>query len=90
MFTWPDGRPVKDFRGSWDKVTKAAGVSILLHDFRRSAARNLIRSGVSQDVAKRVTGHKTDSMFSRYNIVAENDLAEAAVKLEARRKKVTE
>ena len=90
VFTWPDGRPVKDFRGSWDKVTKAAGVSILLHDFRRSAARNLIRSGVSQDVAKRVTGHKTDSMFSRYNIVAENDLAEAAVKLEARRKKVTE
>ncbi len=83
VFTWEDGSPVKDFRGSWTKMTKAAGVKILLHDFRRSAARNLIRSGVSQEVAKRITGHKTDSMFSRYNIVAENDLAEAAAKLEA-------
>lgn len=93
VFTWEDGSPVKDFRGSWAKMTKAAGVSVLLHDFRRSAARNLIRSGVSQDVAKRITGHKTDSMFSRYNIVAENDLAEAAAKLEVRRngrKTVTE
>ncbi|MGA8409092.1 MAG: site-specific integrase [Candidatus Acidiferrales bacterium] len=93
VFTWEDGSPVKDFRGSWTKMTKAAGVKILLHDFRRSAARNLIRSGVSQEVAKRITGHKTDSMFSRYNIVAENDLAEAAAKLEAwrnGRKTVTE
>src|ERR1700678_919906 len=93
VFTWGDGSPVKDFRGSWGKMTKAAGVLVLLHDFRRSAARNLIRSGVPQDVAKRITGHKTDSMFSRYNIVAENDLADAAVKLNARRngrKTVTE
>jgi integrase len=93
VFTWGDGSPVKDFRASWVKMTEAAGVSVLLHDFRRSAARNLIRSGVSRDVAKRITGHKTDSMFSRYNIVAENDLADAAAKLEARRngrKTVTE
>ncbi len=93
VFTWEDGSPVLDFRGSWAKMTKAAGVSVLLHDFRRSAARNLIRSGVSQDVAKRITGHKTSSMFSRYNITAEGDLADAAVKLEARRngrKTVTE
>ena len=93
VFTWEDGSEVKDFRGSWTKMTKAAGVSVLLHDFRRSAARNLIRSGVSQEVAKKITGHKTDSMFSRYNIVAESDLAEAAAKLEARRngrKTVTE
>lgn len=93
VFTWGDGRPVKDFRGSWDKMIKAAGVPILLHDFRRSAARNLIRSGVSRDIAKKITGHKTDSMFSRYNIVVEDDLAEASTKLEARRigrKTVTE
>jgi integrase len=85
VFTWEDGSPVKDFRSSWAKMTEAASVSVLLHDFRRSAARNLIRSGVSQEVAKKITGHKTDSMFSRYNIVAENDLAEAAAKLDARR-----
>lgn len=86
VFTWSDGRPVKDFRGSWDQLTKAAGVpDLLLHDFRRSAARNLLRAGVNRDVAKRITGHKTDSMFSRYNIVAETDLTEAAAKLEKRR-----
>ena len=90
VFTWEDGSPVKDFRGSWDKMTKAAGVSILLHDFRRSAVRNLDRSGVSRDVAKKITGHKTDSTYSRYNITAEADWADAATKLEARRKKVAE
>ena len=71
---------------TWKTLTKEAGVqNFLLHDFRRSAARNLLRAGVNRDVAKRITGHKTDSMFSRYNIVAENDLAEAAEKLESRR-----
>ena len=37
---------------------------LLLYDFRRSAARNLIAAGVPQAVAKKITGHKTDSMFS--------------------------
>jgi integrase len=86
VFTWENGRPVKDFRGAWDKMTAAAKVPVLVHDFRRSAARNLLRAGVNRDVARRITGHKTDSMFSRYNIVAESDLAEAAEKIEARRK----
>jgi integrase len=86
VFTWSNGKPVKDFRETWSQLTTAAGVpNLLLHDFRRSAARNLIRAGVNRDVAKRITGHKTDSMFSRYNIVAENDLTEAAEKLELRR-----
>jgi integrase len=85
LFTWEDGSLVKDFRGAWATMTKAAKVSVLLHDFRRSAARNLLRAGVNRDVAKRITGHRTDSMFSRYNIVLESDLAEAAEKLEARR-----
>jgi integrase len=86
VFTWATGKPVKDFRGAWSEMTKAAGLpSLLPHDFRRSAARNLLCAGVSRDVAKRVTDHLTDSMFSRYNIVAETDLADAADKLEARR-----
>lgn len=52
---------------------------------RRTAARNLIRAGIDRDVAKKITGHRTDSMFSRYNIVSETDLMEAADKLNARR-----
>ena len=85
VFTWKDGSPVRDLRATWASMTKAAGVSVLLHDFRRSAVRNLVRAGVSQDLARRISGHKTDSIFSRYNITAEEDLADAARKLEARR-----
>jgi len=39
--------------------------TLRFHDFRRSAARNLDRAGVSQAVAMKVTGHATDSMWRR-------------------------
>lgn len=86
VFTWPSGKPVKDFRGSWNKLVKAIGLpDLLLHDFRRTAARNLVRAGVDQHTARTITGHSTDSMFTRYNIVAEDDLLDAARKLEKAR-----
>ena len=63
---------------------------MLLHDFRRTAVRNLIRAGVSRDVARKISGHETDSIFSRYNITEESDLADAARKLEISRKLAAE
>lgn len=84
LFTWPDGRPVKDFRGSWKALTTAAKVKVRIHDFRRSAVRNMMDAGINRDVAKKISGHKTDSVFSRYNIVDATDLADAAHKLQAR------
>lgn len=88
LFTWPSGKPIIDFRGAWKAMTKKAGLpGLLVHDFRRSAVRNLIRAGVSRDVARKISGHETDSIFSRYNITDERDLAEAATKLEAARGK---
>lgn len=74
---------IKDFRGAWDAATEAAGCpGRWVHDFRRSAGRNLIRAGVSQLTAREITGHKTGSMFDRYDIQNEADTAEALGKLD--------
>jgi Phage integrase family len=85
VFTWENGDPVKDFRAAWSKMCAAAKVDIDVHDFRRTAVRNLVRSGVSEKVAMRISGHVTRSVFDRYDISTEDDLVDAAQKLENRR-----
>ena len=88
VFTWANGRQVLDFRSSWDKMCTADKVPVLLHDFRRSAVRNMVRSGISREVCKKISGHSTDAIFSRYDITTENDLVDAAQKIENRRRQM--
>jgi len=86
LLTRSGGSPVKSFRDTWKQLCKKAGVEgLLIHDFRRSAARNLRRAGVPESIVMNIGGWKTREMFLRYAIVNPGDTAAGIQKLEQHR-----
>ena len=86
VFTRPNGDPIGSFNKAWATACRAAGVpGRVLHDFRRTAVRNLVRAGVPERVAMQLVGWKSRQMLDRYHIVNTSDLLEAVRRLDAGR-----
>jgi integrase len=83
LLTRGDGAPVRDFRKGWKKLCQNAGLDGLhIHDFRRSAARELRKAGVPESTIMDIGGWKTREMFKRYAITDSKDIAAAIAKRE--------
>ncbi len=77
------GRRLYWFYEEWKLAREKAGVpDVLFHDLRRSAVRNMERAGIPRKVAMAISGHKTESIYRRYDIVAHRDLTDAAARME--------
>jgi integrase len=86
VFTRDGGLRIRDFRLAWSNACQRAGCpNLLFHDLRRTGARNLRRLGIAEGVIMKIGGWKTRSVFDRYNIIDDTDLADAARRLDEKR-----
>jgi len=81
IMSWK-GQGISEVKTAWNKArTRAEIPELLIHDLRRTAVRNMIRAGISEKRAMEISGHKTNSMFKRYDITDERDIQADGVRL---------
>jgi integrase len=85
VFSWKQpAKRVEAKEKGWAEACTAAGLDGLhFHDLRRSAVRNMERAGIPRHVAMQISGHRSESVYRRYDIVVEGDLKAAGEKLAA-------
>ncbi len=79
------GRPMKSIKNSLKTACKKAGIlygrkhkdGFTYHDLRHTFNTYARKAGIDKEVIKAITGHKTDSMFSRYNKIDSDDIQKA-------------
>ena len=96
IFTYR-GNQLKDIRGAWKTGCEKSGLVdesgkllFRFHDLRRTSVTNMTRAGVPETMIMRISGHKTRSVFDRYNIVNEDDLHLAVNRPRVKNQKVSE
>jgi len=78
-----NGKQIKSFRKAWGTACEAIGQPDLVpHDMRRSAVRNFRKAGLSENEGMKMSGHVTNSIYRRYDIIDEDDLKESMGKVQ--------
>jgi integrase len=85
------GKRIAAFAKAFKAAAAKIGMPELLpHDMRRSAVRNFRRSGLSEHEGMALSGHKTDSVYRRYDIISDDDLMESMRQVQEHLKKEAE
>jgi integrase len=78
-----NGKQVRSFRRGYKTASGKIGQSHLVpHDMRRSGIRNFRKAGLSESEGMMLSGHKTNAVYRRYDIIDEQDLRESMARVQ--------